>query len=173
MRKTQCYVDANKLFKFLSSPYSLLRLPIGTMLAMCLATLIAPAQAQLADLSSEPIARYAAEQASWRVKPNFSKILRQVHHRHDQSQYEVLLALTVDKKGSVSSIKVLRSSGHDELDRLTMRELKRAEFYPFKQNGKAVIGQVNIPIIYKIEKDIDDGIESDSQSSTCNDTPLT
>ena len=156
------------------------------MLMLCLATLIAPAQAQLVDLSpSEPVARYAAEQASWRVKPNFSKILRQVYLHHDQGQYEMLFALTVDKKGNVSSIEVLRSSGHDELDRLTMRELKRAELYPFKRKGKAVIGQVNIPIIYKIEKDIDDGIESDiddgikrsiksdSQPSTCNETPPT
>lgn len=157
---------------------------------LCLATLIAPAQAELIDLSpSEPVARYAAAQANWRVKPNFSEILKQVRLQHDQSQYEMLFALAVDKKGSVTSIKLLRSSGHGELDRLTMRALTRAEFYPFKQNGKAVIGQVNIPIFYKIEKDIEDiigsdiedgiksdyegGISSDSQSSTCNETPPT
>ena len=51
---------------------------------------------------------------------------------------KVLLSFLVDVRGAVKDGRVLRSSGHRELDQAALDALKRCQFQPAEANGKAI-----------------------------------
>lgn len=63
---------------------------------------------------------------------------------------KVTVRLSVNKQGEVTDITIQSSSGHEALDRYTLREFKKVKFYPFMQDGKPVNGRVTVPIVYLI-----------------------
>ena len=127
------------------------RFTLLTALAMA-AMINAPVHAELIDSSaSEAVIRFPTSQASWKVKPDFEKILRHLQLSSHQDEYTLKFVLDIDPKGKITNIQLLHKSGDERLDRLAIRELQQASFYPFMQAGKAVAGRVMVPIVYKME----------------------
>lgn len=127
------------------------RFTLLTALAMA-AMINAPVHAELIDSSaSEAVIRFPTSQASWKVKPDFEKILRYLQLSSHQDEYTLKFVLDIDPKGKITNIQLLHKSGDERLDRLAIRELQQASFYPFMQAGKAVAGRVMVPIVYKME----------------------
>ena len=125
---------------------------------------IAPAQAELVDLSSpEPIIQFAGQDASWLRPPNFDQVVRSMDKRLINCTYyidgddlkpcggrvfKMVFSLSVVKQGSIRSVKVIESSGMKTIDAAFARELKRARFKPFLIKGKAVAANIKLPIVF-------------------------
>lgn len=123
-----------------------------------------PAQAELVDLSSpEPIIQLSTQDASWLTPPKFDRLVRSmdrylINCSYDQDRnvirpcertdLEMVFSLRVDKQGSIKNIKVIESSGVESIDKMTIRELYKARLKPFLIKGQAVMGDVNVPIVF-------------------------
>ncbi|MGM8937448.1 energy transducer TonB [Psychrobacter glaciei] len=66
----------------------------------------------------------------------------------DRTDLKIVLSLRVDKQGSIENIKVIESSGVERIDKMAIRELYKARFKPFLKKGKAVMGNVDVPIVF-------------------------
>ena len=145
------------------SAYSLL----VTMFALFTMTAsVTTAQAALVDLSNpEPVIQFASREASWLKPPTFDRAIRHnpigrylIHCSYDVSgaaikpcdrtDLKIVLSLRVDKQGSIENIKVIESSGVERIDKMAIRELYKARFKPFLKKGKAVMGNVDVPIVF-------------------------
>ncbi len=95
-----------------------------------------------ADVSPEPNGGLAG----------WSKFLqRNLRYPDSESQGRVVLSFVVERDGSLSDIKVLKSIGA-EFDREAMRVLKMApKWKPGMQSGQAVRVQFNIPINFQLQ----------------------
>lgn len=147
--------------KFLSA-YSLLAIlfALFTMTAS-----MVPAQAELVDLSSpEPVIQLSTQDASWLKPPKFDRLVRSMNRYlincpYDQdgnvirpcerTGLEMVFSLRVDKQGSIQNVKVIKSSGKEVIDKKVARELYKARFKPFLIKGRAVEGNVTLPIEFK------------------------
>ena len=127
---------------------------------------VTPAQAELVDLSSpEPIIQLSTQDASWLTPPRFDRAIRHtsidkylIHCSYDENgaaikpcdrtDLKIVLLLRVDKQGSIKNIKVIESSGVESIDKMTIRELYKARLKPFLIKGQAVMGDVNVPIVF-------------------------
>ena len=127
---------------------------------------ITPAQAELVDLSSpEPIIQLSTQDASWLRPPTFDRAIRHnpigrylIHCSYDENgaaikpcdrkDLKMIFSLLVDKQGSIKNIKVIESSGVERIDKMAIRELYKARFKPFLRKGKAVMGNVDVPIVF-------------------------
>ena len=125
---------------------------------------VTPAQAELVDLSSpEPIIQFSTQDASWLTPPKFDRLVRSmdrylVNCSYDRdgnviipcerTDLEMVFSLRVDKQGSIQNVKVIKSSGKEVIDKKVARELYKARLKPFLREGKAVMGDVNVPIIF-------------------------
>ena len=123
-----------------------------------------PAQAEIVDLSSpEPIIQLSTLDASWLTPPKFDRLVRSmdrylINCSYDQdgnvirpcerTDLEMVFSLRVDKQGSIQNVKVIKSSGKEVIDKKVARELYKARLKPFLREGKAVMGDVNVPIIF-------------------------
>ena len=123
-----------------------------------------PAQAEIVDLSSpEPIIQLSTLDASWLTPPKFDRLVRSmdrylINCSYDQdgnvirpcerTDLEMVFSLRVDKQGSIKNIKVIESSGVESIDKMTIRELYKARLKPFLIKGQAVMGDVNVPIVF-------------------------
>ena len=125
-----------------------------------------PAQAELVDSSSpEPIIQLSTQDASWLTPPKFDRAIRHnpigrylIHCSYDENgaaikpcdrtDLKIVLSLRVDKQGSIKNIKVIESSGVESIDKMTIRELYKARLKPFLIKGQAVVGDVNVPIVF-------------------------
>ncbi|WP_010201816.1 energy transducer TonB [Psychrobacter sp. PAMC 21119] len=125
---------------------------------------ITPAQAELVDLSNpEPVIQLSTQDASWRRPPKFENIPAYLnkyltHCSYDQDgniirpcdrrDLKMFFSLRVDKQGSIRNVKVIESSGIKKIDDAFSRELKKARFKPFLRKGRAVEGNIDIPIVF-------------------------
>ena len=123
-----------------------------------------PAQAEIVDLSSpEPIIQLSTLDASWLTPPKFDRLVRSmdrylINCSYDQygnvirpcerTDLEMVFSLRVDKQGSIQNVKVIKSSGKEVIDKKVARELYKARLKPFLREGKAVMGDVNVPIVF-------------------------
>ena len=125
---------------------------------------VTPAQAELVDLSNpEPVIQLSIRDASWRRPPKFENIPAYLnkyltHCSYDQDgniirpcdrrDLKMFFSLRVDKQGSIKNVKVIESSGIKKIDNAFSRELKKARFKPFLRKGRAVEGNIDIPIVF-------------------------
>ncbi|MEK6202719.1 MAG: energy transducer TonB [Psychrobacter sp.] len=127
---------------------------------------VTPAQAELVNLSNpEPVIQVASREASWLKPPTFDRAIRHnpigrylIHCSYDENgaaikpcdrtDLKIVLSLRVDKQGSIKNIKVIESSGVESIDKMTIRELYKARLKPFLIKGQAVMGNVNVPIVF-------------------------
>ena len=127
---------------------------------------ITPAQAELVDLfNPEPVIQLSTRDASWLKPPIFDRAIRHnpidrylIHCSYDEkgaaikpcdrTDLKIVLSLRVDKQGSIENIKVIESSGVERIDKMAIRELYKARFKPFLKKGKAVMGNVDVPIVF-------------------------
>ena len=123
-----------------------------------------PAQAEIVDLSSpEPIIQLSSLDASWLTPPKFDRLVRSmdrylINCSYDQdgnvirpcerTDLEMVFSLRVDKQGSIQNVKVIKSSGKEVIDKKVARELYKARLKPFLIKGQAVVGDVNVPIVF-------------------------
>ena len=123
-----------------------------------------PAQAEIVDLSSpEPIIQLSTLDASWLTPPKFDRLVRSmdrylINCSYDQdgnvirpcerTDLEMVFSLRVDKQGSIQNVKVIKSSGKEVIDKKVARELYKARLKPFLIKGQAVMGDVNVPIVF-------------------------
>ena len=63
----------------------------------------------------------------------------------------VLLDVLVRRDGTVGSIRLARSSGHETLDQSAIRGVRKWTFHPGKQGGEAVEMWVTIPIRFQLK----------------------
>ncbi len=64
---------------------------------------------------------------------------------------EVLLLVDVTARGEVCKVTVSRSSGYQILDRAALNAIYRWQFQAAQKNGRAVAGQVMVPIRFSIK----------------------
>jgi protein TonB len=64
---------------------------------------------------------------------------------------EVLLLVNVTAQGEVYNVTVNHSSGYQILDRAALNAVYRWEFQAAQKNGRAVSGQVMVPIRFSIK----------------------
>lgn len=124
------------------------------------------AQAELVDLSNpKPVIQLSTQDASWLRPPIFDQVVRSMDKRFTNCTYyidgddlkpcgrrvlKMFFSLHVDKQGSIKDIKVIESSGVEKVDRMTIRELYKAQFKPFLIKGRAVEGSVTLPIEFQL-----------------------
>ena len=110
----------------------------------------AKADAAEAAASKGPVS-FSAGDAQMTNTPKFSipdSVLR-VAEKGDT--FNVLLEVTVDKQGRVSSVVLSRKSGNTIVDKAAIRKMRSARFKPFTKNGVPVVGIVTLPVAYAVE----------------------
>ncbi|WP_201594522.1 energy transducer TonB [Psychrobacter fulvigenes] len=103
-----------------------------------------------AAASNTPISVSASE-ASWQRAPNISLSKRTRSKVLPGDSYSVLLKMTVDKQGNIQNVAVVSSSGNALVDKDALKAVNRAKFNPFKRNGMAVVGIVELPINVNVD----------------------
>ncbi|WP_201549116.1 energy transducer TonB [Psychrobacter fjordensis] len=128
------------------SAYSLL----VTMFALFTMTAsITPAQAELIDLTeSEPVTQVSISNAYWVKMPTFRIDYHCLRKMNPGTKLNLLLDVSVDKQGKITSIKIIKSSGNRCLDRSAIQQAKRGRMKPFMIKGKAVRARFRLPIEY-------------------------
>ena len=63
----------------------------------------------------------------------------------------VTLLLAVQPDGSISDIRIARSSGHPRLDAAAVRSLRRAKFQPATCHGKPIAMRIHQSFVFKID----------------------
>ena len=63
----------------------------------------------------------------------------------------VTLLLAVQTDGSISDIRIARSSGYQRLDAAAVRSLRRAKFQPATCHGKPIAVRIHQSFIFKID----------------------
>ena len=63
----------------------------------------------------------------------------------------VTLRFIVQPDGSISDIRIARSSGHRRLDATAVRSLRQAKFQPATCYGKPIAMRLTIPIIFTLK----------------------
>ncbi|WP_201539804.1 energy transducer TonB [Psychrobacter sp. 1044] len=166
IRKLHIKPAFNTVSTFFSNikPISIYGLLVTFFALFTMTASMAPAQAELVDLSSpEPVIQLSTQDASWLTPPKFDRLARSmdrylINCSYDQdgnvirpcerTDLEMVFSLRVDKQGSIKNIKVIESSGVESIDKMTIRELYKARLKPFLIKGQAVMGDVNVPIVF-------------------------
>ncbi len=81
-----------------------------------------------------------------RYKPPYPEGARALRH-----QGTVLLTVSVDSKGRVTSARISQSCGHPALDNAALNAVRAWQFAPAQQNGIAIAAQVEIPVGFRLE----------------------
>ena len=63
----------------------------------------------------------------------------------------VTLLLAVQTDGSISDIRIARSSGYQRLDAAAVRSLRRAKFQPATCHGKPIAVRIHQSFVFKID----------------------
>ena len=71
--------------------------------------------------------------------------------QNDGDEGTVTLRFIVQPDGSVSDIRIARSSGHPRLDAAAVRSLRRAKFQPATCHGKPIAVRIHQSFIFKID----------------------
>lgn len=116
------------------------------------AAALAKAQAakEAAAAASNTPVNFTASAANWASTPNFSFPDRAARKANSGDVLEVVLVLRVNKQGGIDSVSVAKSSGNTMLDKEAQRQVRSGKFKPFTKNGTPVVGNVTLPIAYKV-----------------------
>ena len=71
--------------------------------------------------------------------------------RDNGEEGTVTLLLAVQTDGSISDIRIARSSGHPRLDAAAVRSLRQAKFQPATCHGKPIAVRIHQSFIFKID----------------------
>jgi protein TonB len=63
----------------------------------------------------------------------------------------VTLEITVNSKGEVVKVKIVKSSGYTELDESAARAAKKAKFTPASSDGKSVESVAQLTLEFKLK----------------------
>ncbi|MGO2212889.1 TonB family protein [Psychrobacter alimentarius] len=110
----------------------------------------AEAAAKAAAAASNTPVNFTATNANWASAPNFSFPDRAARRASPGDVLEVVLVLRVNKQGGIDSVNVAKSSGNTLLDKEAQRQVRSGKFKPFMKNGVPVVGNVTLPIAYKV-----------------------
>ena len=69
----------------------------------------------------------------------------------DGDEGTVTLLLAVQTDGSISDIRIARSSGYQRLDAAAVRSLRQAKFQPATCHGKPIAVRIHQSFIFKID----------------------
>lgn len=108
---------------------------------------VAEAAAQAA--SNKPV-NFTANSASWASTPNFNFPSRAERGASSGDTFTVVLLMLVNKQGSIENVSISRSSGNREIDRAAKQQVKQGRFKPFMEGGIARVGNVTLPVSYKV-----------------------
>jgi periplasmic protein TonB len=64
----------------------------------------------------------------------------------------VVLRVSINERGRVSAVNLIRSSGHSLLDDRARTAVQRWIFRPARQNGKPVATQVDVPVRFSLDR---------------------
>ena len=95
----------------------------------------------------------APKQAQINAQPRPLKSIRPdypVAARKRGAEGEVTLELEINEKGRVTSVKVVESCGHDDLDAAAVRAATKAHFVPAKAGNNAVSSVARITISFRL-----------------------
>ena len=70
--------------------------------------------------------------------------------QNDGDEGTVTLLLAVQTDGSISDIRIARSSGYQRLDAAAVRSLRQAKFQPATCHGKPIAVRIHQSFIFKI-----------------------
>ena len=113
---------------------------------------ITPAQAELIDLTeSEPVTQVSISNAYWVKMPIFKIGYHCLKTMSIGDKFNLLLDVSVDEQGTITSVQVKKSSGHRCLDRSTTQQAKNGQTKPFMIKGKAVRARFSLPIRYVVQ----------------------
>ncbi|WP_162906860.1 energy transducer TonB [Algihabitans albus] len=70
--------------------------------------------------------------------------------RRQGQEGRVMLRVTVGRDGRTRAVRVLRSSGHDRLDRAAKEAVERWRFEPARRAGQPVEGLLDIPVTFRL-----------------------
>ena len=113
---------------------------------------ITPAQAELIDLTeSEPVTQVSISNAYWVKMPIFKIGYHCLKTMSTGDKFNLLLDVSVDEQGTITSVQVKKSSGHRCLDRSTTQQAKNGQTKPFMIKGKAVRARFSLPIRYVVQ----------------------
>ncbi len=110
----------------------------------------AEAAAKAAAAASNTPVNFTATNANWASAPNFSFPDRAARRASPGDVLEVVLVLRVNKQGGIDSVNLAKSSGNTLLDKEAQRQVRSGKFKPFMKNGAPVVGNVTLPIAYKV-----------------------
>ena len=71
--------------------------------------------------------------------------------QNDGEEGTVTLLLAVQTDGSISDIRIARSSGYQRLDAAAVRSLRQAKFQPATCHGKPIAVRIHKSITFKID----------------------
>ena len=71
--------------------------------------------------------------------------------QNDGDEGTVTLRFIVQRDGSVSDIRIARSSGYQRLDAAAVRSLRQAKFQPATCHGKPIAVRIHQSFIFKID----------------------
>ena len=71
--------------------------------------------------------------------------------QNDGDEGTVTLLLAVQTDGSISDIRIARSSGYQRLDTAAVRSLRQAKFQPATCHGKPIAVRIHQSFIFKID----------------------
>jgi protein TonB len=77
--------------------------------------------------------------------PNYPRSCRRRGH-----EGTVLLECSVDRSGSVVSVRIISSTGCVKLDQSALDAVRRARFQPARMAGKAVASTVILPVTFRL-----------------------
>lgn len=124
--------------------------PLKWLLSACLMAVV-PVQAELVDLTNGYIYDLSTSDASWKIKPKIKIPRKVITESNSGTEYKVILSLIVDKFGNIVAVDIAKSSGNSYIDESAVRSVRRAKLHPFYHNGEAVMGRVELPIVYANE----------------------
>lgn len=107
------------------------------------------AQAKANVASNEPVS-FTASNANWASQPNFNFPSRANRGTSPGDTFNVILILRVNKQGGIDSVRVAQSSGSTIIDKEAQKQVRSGRFKPFTKNNMPVIGNVTLPVSYKV-----------------------
>jgi protein TonB len=63
-----------------------------------------------------------------------------------------MLRVSIDERGRVSGVSLIKSSGHSLLDERARTAVQRWTFRPARQNGRPVATRVDVPVRFSLDR---------------------
>lgn len=79
--------------------------------------------------------------------PSYPEVSRKAGHTG-----VVMLRVSIDERGRVSGVSLIKSSGHSLLDERARTAVQRWTFRPARQNGRPVATRVDVPVRFSLDR---------------------